>query len=248
MSVILHAALPSQHGLSEKQKIDITNYINQYRKAHDSSPLIYDNDISLFSQTWSNYLLNNNLFQHSGSQLYGENLTYFKGYGTDTMTLLKLAIDLWYNEISLYDFNNPGFSEPTGHFTCLIWKSSTKFGLGFSTIGDTVVVSMNTSLPCNVTSKFAENVLPRNTSILLPIPAQIPEPTQTPTPMPMPMPSPIVPMPSIENQQTQIQTKTVFATINVLHKIINEVNKSKPNKYLIISYIKSVINNLVNTM
>lgn len=111
MSVILHAALPSQNELSEKQKIDITNYINQYRKAHNSPPLIYDNNIALFSQTWSNYLVNNNLFQHSGSQLYGENLTYFKGYGTDIMTLLKLAVDLWYNEVQLYDFQNPGFTE-----------------------------------------------------------------------------------------------------------------------------------------
>lgn len=240
MSVILHAALPSQNELSEKQKIDITNYINQYRKAHNSPPLIYDNNIALFSQTWSNYLINNNLFQHSGSQLYGENLTYFKGYGTDIMTLLKLAVDLWYNEVQLYDFQNPGFTEASGHFTCLIWKSSTKFGLGFSTMGNTVVISMNTSPPGNVTSQFVDNVLPRNTSILLPIPAQIP----TVTPINEPIPPPPPPPPT----QTQIQTRTIFATINVLHKIIDEVNKSKPNKYLIISYIKSVINNLVNTM
>lgn len=33
MSVILHAAIPAQLALSDKQKIDITNYINQYRKA-----------------------------------------------------------------------------------------------------------------------------------------------------------------------------------------------------------------------
>lgn len=105
-------------------------------------------------------------------------------------------------------------------------------------MGNTVVISMNTSPPGNVTSQFVDNVLPRNTSILLPIPAQIP--TVTPINEPIPQPPPPT--------QTQIQTRTIFATINVLHKIIDEVNKSKPNKYLIISYIKSVINNLVNTM
>jgi glioma pathogenesis-related protein 2 len=261
MSVILHAALPAQHVLSEKQKIDITNYINQYRKAHNSPPLIYDPDINLFAQTWSNYLLNNNLFQHSGSQTYGENLAYFKGYGTDTMTLLKLAIDLWYNEVSLYNFDNPKFTEAAGHFTCLVWKSSVKFGIGFSIMGDTVVVSMNTSPPGNVTSQFADNVLPRNTSIQLPTPAKIPDVTSsdtpdipyvpyTPYPIPIPMPGPTIPISPIPSpvfeDVTPKQTKTIFSTINVLHKIINELNKARPNKYLMISYIKNIISNLVN--
>jgi len=256
MSVILHAALPAQIELSDKQKIDITNYINQYRKAHDTPPLVYNNDISSFSQTWSNYLLNNNVFQHSGSQLYGENLAYFKGYGNDTMNLLKLSIDLWYNEVSLYNFKNPGFTEASGHFTCLVWKASTKFGLGFSTIGETVVVSMNTSSPGNVTPQFAENVLPRNLNIQLPTPAKIPdtppqpqpmpEPVPMPMPIPIPIPGPSIPISPLPNPQTS--TKIIFSTINVLHKVINELNKAKPNKYIIISYIKSIISNLINSI
>lgn len=251
MSVILHASLPAQIELSDKQKIDITNYINQYRKAHDSPPLIYDSNIALFSQTWSNYLLNNNLFQHSGSQIYGENLAYFKGYGVDTMNMLKLAIDLWYNEVALYDFKNPGFTEASGHFTCLIWKSSTKFGLGFSIMGDTIVISMNTSPPGNVTSQFVDNVLPRNTSVLLPIPAQIydvPQSQPIPQPViPIPIPGPSIPITPITPPTTPSQTKTIFGTINVLHKIIDELNKSRPNKHIVIAYIKNIITNLVNS-
>ena len=133
--------------LTIDQKNEIANYINQYRANHQSPPLIWDDTIASFSQQWSFYLLSNNLFQHSGSALYGENLAYFEGYGSDLITLLKKAVDNWYNEISLYDFNNPGFSTTTGHFTCLVWKSSTRFGMGFSidTNGNKVDITMNTS-------------------------------------------------------------------------------------------------------
>ena len=59
------------------------------------------------------------------------------------MTLLKLSVDAWYNEIKLYDFNNPGFSEATGHMTALCWASSTTFGMGISA---TAIICMNTIL------------------------------------------------------------------------------------------------------
>ena len=40
--------------------------------------------------------------------------------------------EMWYNEIKKYAWNNPGFSQATGHFTQLVWKSSTKVGFGVS--------------------------------------------------------------------------------------------------------------------
>ena len=56
-----------------EQKSEITNYINDYRAKHQSPPIIWDDTIASFSQQWAYYLLSNNLFQHSGSALYGEN-------------------------------------------------------------------------------------------------------------------------------------------------------------------------------
>ena len=38
----------------------------------------------------------------------------------------------WYNELfdPGYDFDQPGFSKGTGHFTQVVWNGSTKLGMG----------------------------------------------------------------------------------------------------------------------
>ena len=63
----------------------------------------------------------NNIYFYQGS--YGENLA--KGYGD-----WKSAITAWYDEVSDYDYSNPGFSSSTGHFTQLVWVGTTKLGCG----------------------------------------------------------------------------------------------------------------------
>jgi hypothetical protein len=161
--------------LTSDQITEITNYVNAYRAKNRAPPLIWDTTIAEFSQQWSYYLVSNDEFKHSGNNMYGENLAYFQGYGRDTMGLIKKAIDLWYDEIKLYDFKNPGFSHATGHFTCLVWKSSTHFGMGFSinTATNAVDVTMNTSPPGNYSGRYEENVLP-----LMPTP--MPSPANSP--------------------------------------------------------------------
>jgi hypothetical protein len=226
-----------QISFTTDQKNEITNYINDYRAKHQSPPMIWDDTIASFSQQWAYYLLSNNLFQHSGSALYGENLAYFEGYGSDVITLLKKAVDNWYNEISSYDFNNPGFSAGTGHFTCLVWKSSTRFGMGFSinTNGNKVDITMNTSPPGNYQGQFQQNVLSPITPT--PSPAPIPSPTPTPNPTPAPEPTP-TPSPTQPNNK-----KTI---IIALYNIIYLIQTNQP-KVKIISSIYDLIK-LVNNL
>lgn len=40
------------------------------------------------------------------------------------------AVDGWGDERTKYSFANGGFSEATGHFTQLVWRSSTSVGCG----------------------------------------------------------------------------------------------------------------------
>jgi hypothetical protein len=161
--ILIRAAVVTQATITDMNIInEISNHVNKYREMHGVPKMTWDNTIANFSQQWSNYLLANNVFVHSGTQLYGENLAYLRGYGTNTIELIKMAIDLWYEEINLYDFDNPGFSSETGHATALLWKSSTKFGVGFSINKTKQIVDIvfNTSPPGNVLGHFKENIFP----------------------------------------------------------------------------------------
>lgn len=198
--------------LTDSQKREITSYINKYRTMHQAPQLAWDDTITNASQEWSNNLLTTNVFQHSGNRLYGENLAYFTGYGTNIMVLLKKSVDAWYNEVKMYDFNNPGFSASTGHFTCLVWKSSTSYGIGIAIDSKSrAYIVMNTSPPGNYVGQFKSNVLPSLT----------PTPDQVPVPVPAPVPIPD----NIKNNKTYI--------INILYNIITSIQRNQPRNVLI---------------
>lgn len=235
-TILIRATIPTQIPLTQEQIKIITDYINNYRAIHQAPPLIYDNTIAQVSQSWANYLLANNLFQHSGNMLYGENLTYFQGYGNDVISLLKQSIDLWYNEVKLYDFKNPGFSEATGHFTCLIWKDSKSFGLGFAInpTNNTVDIVMNTNPPGNYIGEFATNVFPAIKTVIPPVQTN---PDITPIIIPTPV---IIPIPPVV---TPAPYNNLINDITVLYKILNDVNMNRP-KYIIVSQLKQLIKDM----
>ena len=254
----------AQAAFTYAQKIELTNYVNAYRAKHNSPPLLWDDTISAFAQEYSLYLVTNNLFQHSNKEGYGENLAYFQGYPNEMMTLIKKSIDLWYDEIKLYNFNYPGYSASTGHFTCLVWKSTTSFGMGYSYNNDTKVVdiTMNTAPPGNIIGQFKENVNPPNGTIPQPAPIPYPVPTPSPTPIPYPTPTPIpipVPVPTPYPTPTPMPTPTPYpiptpfppydATedirriVSLIYSLMNMINRKRPMRTLIYA-VDEIISNL----
>ena len=80
---------------------------NIYRVFHNAQPLFFNCEILKISQAYSEKLSSQNTgLVHSQNKYngkwMGENLAYF--YGTSGEEPTKL----WYNEYSVYDFNNPG--------------------------------------------------------------------------------------------------------------------------------------------
>lgn len=132
----------------------LLNAHNNKRALHEDTPaLSWSSDLASYAQNYADqYDCSGNLV-HSGGQ-YGENLSL--GYG------IEGAVDAWYNEISSYNWANPGFSESTGHFTQVVWKSSTQVGCGTKSCGgswgDYVVCSYNPA--GNFIGEFADNVEP----------------------------------------------------------------------------------------
>jgi hypothetical protein len=200
--------------LSPEQIDEITAYINEYRSRHQADPIRWSPSISMFTQNWALHLAADNVFEHSGSPVYGENLAFLQGYGNDPMILIKKAVDGWYDEIAEYDFASPGFSQTTGHFTALVWKSTTMFGMGLAinAANNSAYISMNLAPRGNVEGQYVDNVLPLlnspvpEPSVPIPTPEPVPEPEPSePCPVPVPCPCP-APEPSVPTPEPSVPT------------------------------------------
>ena len=226
---------------------EITLYINTYRAKNQAPPLIWNNTIADFSRQWSHHLMTDNLFQHSGTTLYGENLASFQGmgqrdevlqqlspeqaplardFGTDKLALLKQSVDNWYAEISLYDFSRPGFSSATGHFTCLVWLSSSEYGIAIDSSNNRAIVTMNTSPPGNMEGQFPQNVLPHiidSSNVLVPLPLPY-----VPTDISSATTIPTLPLGILNPIKTQSQNM-----IGMIRGVIYSIQTKKPTYYLL---------------
>lgn len=91
---------------------------NFYRKEHNASNLVWNDTSAEYAQNWAGDCE----FKHSGGPT-GENLA--AGYANGSA-----SVDAWGLEREHYNFNKPGFSEATGHFTQVVWGNTTSVGCG----------------------------------------------------------------------------------------------------------------------
>lgn len=76
-----------------------------------------DLTVTLAPQTWTNQCIFGHNIAALRSSGYGENVAMGFSNFDD-------AVKAWLAEGSLYNYNNPGFSDATGHFTCVCQNSS----------------------------------------------------------------------------------------------------------------------------
>jgi len=132
---------------------------NYWRAQHGAPALVWDATLAQHAQAWANRLAATNTFEHAKNTGEGENL--FKSGGDASY---KEAVDAWYNEEKLYNYNHPGFSMATGHFTQVVWKGTTKLGCAIQKRGRETYIVARYSPPGNVvgTGTFAKNVGRKN--------------------------------------------------------------------------------------
>ncbi|AET40701.1 CAP domain-containing protein Ecym_6325 [Eremothecium cymbalariae DBVPG len=143
---------------SDFQSTLLTAHNDKRRLHKDTSTLTWSDKLAQYAQNYADqYDCSGNLVHSNGG--YGENLAV--GYPN-----FKDAVDAWYDEIREYSFSNPTFSRSTGHFTQLVWKSTSQVGCGFKTCGPTVGTYLICSYdpPGNYIGRFAANVLPADPS------------------------------------------------------------------------------------
>jgi len=137
------------------------NKHNEYRRKHCVPVMTLDSNLNSVAQQYAQYLAKNNLFQHSGKQGMGENL-----YMSSTTGQLNMngadAVKAWYDEIKYYNYNSPGFSMSTGHFTQVVWRKSNRLGIGAATATNggwtKLYVVANYAPSGNYMGEFSQNV------------------------------------------------------------------------------------------
>ncbi|MFM6182997.1 MAG: CAP family protein [Dolichospermum sp.] len=183
LTAIAPSQLPSITPVSDKPAIaqttiDLTTFRNtslskhnSYRATHRSPALTTSSSANNSAQTWAQYLADNGLFQHSTANQRnnaGENLyVFYTTSSIDAINLANKAVTSWYDEVSKYDYSKPGFSSATGHFTQVVWKSTTQLGCGVARGTKTMSGTKFNAfyvvchyLPAgNVTGQFPANVL-----------------------------------------------------------------------------------------
>ncbi|KAM7416857.1 hypothetical protein PAMA_018773 [Pampus argenteus] len=134
---------------------------NAYRAQHGAPPMKFNRKLNAAAQKWADHLLEKGSLEHSDTK-DGENV-YMMWSSAPLKQTGKEAVDSWYSEIKDYDWSKPGFSGATGHFTQVVWKESTKLGLGMATDGNKVFVvgQYRPRGNMNMEGYFEENVLPK---------------------------------------------------------------------------------------
>lgn len=99
-----------------------------------------------------------NAMVHSNGD-YGENIFMHPDTSLSDSEAAVQATNFWYNEVSQYDYDNPGFSSSTGHFTQIVWKSSQNLGIGVARSSSGVYVCGSYDPSGNFPGEFPENVL-----------------------------------------------------------------------------------------
>jgi glioma pathogenesis-related protein 2 len=144
---------------------------NTYRTTHRSPSLTSSASLNASAQRWAEQMASSGSFRHSSASQRnnaGENLyvSYTTANSVAAATLANQAMTAWYNEVSAYNYANPVFSMQTGHFTQLVWRSSTQLGCGSARGTATLsgrtynafYVVCHYSPAGNVTGQFAQNV------------------------------------------------------------------------------------------
>ena len=87
---------------------------NIIRACHNAKPLIFNCEILQKSQEFTQYLSQIGSLIHSDSDFHGEQLGENLSYSFEDNLTGETPINMWYEEISNYNFDNPGFTSGAG--------------------------------------------------------------------------------------------------------------------------------------
>jgi len=132
---------------------------NYYRQKHNLPIFTIDDDLTNLAQNWADNIGSRNVMQHRPNNKYGENI-YSR---LDSTNLGVKAVDGWYNEMKYFQLGDNeddiGKKNEMFHMTQLLWRPSSKIGVGVSkSANDMYYVVVNYNPPGNVMGRFMQNL------------------------------------------------------------------------------------------
>lgn len=125
--------------------VDRHNYWR--RNVGITQDVTWSDDLAAYAQEWADKLASGCDFEHRSENTYGENL--YMAWGMQPSP--KDVVDSWGEEIKCFDENSMQcICKPCGHYTQIVWETSTQIGCAYATCADgAVIVVCNYNPPGN---------------------------------------------------------------------------------------------------
>ncbi|MDX8149402.1 CAP family protein [Lentzea sp. BCCO 10_0061] len=166
LTVIAVAAallLPTTPSVAADPVSTAVGLMNSYRAKHGVPPFSLDSEVSRTAQEWADHLHTTNSFEHRPDNTYGENLYETGGRKAIDSVIVK-ALEDWYAESRRYDYSKEmtqsNIDYGVLHFTAMVWKASTRVGVGLAQGRNGTYVVVNFAERGNTLNHFRTNVLP----------------------------------------------------------------------------------------
>jgi hypothetical protein len=115
-------------GLTDAEQALLLSKQNDTRAMYAVQPLAWDDSLAAYATDWANQLAaGDGSLHHRPNNRYGENI-----YALTPTGFLNVgaAVDSWVGEASTYTIATNACSSVCGHFTQIVWSTTTRVGCG----------------------------------------------------------------------------------------------------------------------
>ncbi len=143
-----NTAADQKPNVTEEEKQLLISRHNFWRADVGLGPLEWSDEMALLADDWARQLKNQNCtFKHRPNNNFGENLFF----GTNGYFTAGDAVDAWGEEKANYNYktNKCKPREICGHYTQIVWNTTTEFGCAKSFCDGNVIWVCNYDPPGN---------------------------------------------------------------------------------------------------
>ena len=120
-------------GLSDSEQTSLLDAHNRWRTRYGVPLLTWSSELASFAQRWADVLADEGMqMRHRSPNAYGENLYWCAGRPATG----DRVVDAWGSEVEFYDEAKNNWWPKAGHWSQMVWRTTTHVGGGVVRRGD----------------------------------------------------------------------------------------------------------------